>query len=65
MTQIFKLSFRSLKNQDGVKILLCDCNPNFSGESLAFVDITNTEGHFLIKEIAGIARCDQLNNKEF
>jgi hypothetical protein len=49
--QIFKLSFRSLKNQEAVKILLCDCNPNFSGENLATDDITNTEGHFLIQEI--------------
>jgi len=29
LAQIFKLSFRSLKNQEAVKILLCDCNPNF------------------------------------
>ena len=45
ITQIFKLSFRNLKNQEAVKILLCDCDNYFSGESLAIVDITTPEGH--------------------
>jgi hypothetical protein len=48
IAQIFKLSFRSLKNQEAGKILLCDCDNYFSGESLATVDITTTEDHFQI-----------------
>ena len=43
MTQIFKVSFRSSKNQEAGKILLCDCDNYFSGESLATDDITTSE----------------------
>jgi hypothetical protein len=43
IAQIFKLSFRSLKNQETAKILLCDCSPNFSAESLATDDITTPD----------------------
>jgi len=46
IVQIFKLSFRSPKNQETVKIFLCDCSPNLPGESLAIVDITTYENLF-------------------
>jgi hypothetical protein len=48
IAQIFKIAFRSLKNQEAVKILFCDYSPNFSGENLAIVDITTYESHFQI-----------------
>ena len=51
IVQIFKFSFRSLKNQEKAKILLCDCNPNFSWESLATDDITTYESTFKMLDI--------------
>jgi hypothetical protein len=51
MTQIFKLSFRSLKNQKAVTILFYDCDPNFSGESLATDDITTSKHCFSFQDI--------------
>jgi hypothetical protein len=44
----FTTSYRYFENQGAVKIVLCDCNLNFSGEGLAIVDITTHEGHFQI-----------------
>jgi len=41
-------TYRKLENQEAVKIVLCDCNLNFSGEDLAIVDITTHEGPFQI-----------------
>jgi len=45
IAQIFKLSFRNLKNQERAKNLPYDCNVNFPGESLEADDITNAGGH--------------------
>ncbi len=42
------VTYHKLENQEAVKIVLCDCNLNFSWESLATVDITTHEGHFQI-----------------
>jgi hypothetical protein len=54
MTQIFKITYRSLKNQEAVKNLLCDCNPNFSWESLATDDIITSEPTVEMLDIAAI-----------
>jgi len=42
------IAYHKLENQEAVKIVLCDCNLNFSWEGLATVDITTHEGHFQI-----------------
>ena len=39
----FAISYHKLENQEAVKIVLCNCNLNFSGGGLETVDITTPE----------------------